>query len=118
MGGGAYVVVAGGSAAAGFALARPWPILFAAIITLPSSVAALLAYYLSYGLLAQLPGANPSSSSGSATVLPDGSVIAATSTGDVATWFTVVMPLIGVGVIAAAAAITVSLVHAFVTRQT
>ena len=112
-----YVIAAGVLATVGFALANPLPILLAALITIPCSVVALPAYYLAYGLLAQLPGANPSTSSGSGSVSSDGTVTSTTSTGMPAEWFTTITPIIGVGALVAAAIANVFIARAFAAQR-
>ncbi|MCX6459954.1 MAG: hypothetical protein NTZ03_06555 [Actinobacteria bacterium] len=112
-----YIIAAGVLATVGFALANPLPILLAALITIPCSVVALPAYYLAYGLLAQLPGANPSSSSGSGSVSSDGAVTSTTSTGMPAEWFTTITPIIGVGALVAAAIANVFIARAFAAQR-
>ena len=42
----------------------PWPIVRAVLLALPASVVALPRYYVVYGVLAPIPVANPSSSTG------------------------------------------------------
>src|SRR5689334_20553282 len=71
----AYVLVVGVLAAWGwFVSGTPLPILVAAGLALPTSIAALVAFYLSYGLLSQVFGVSnvdaggASSSSGAQTI--------------------------------------------------
>ena len=106
-----YVIATGLLASVGFALANPWPILLATLITLPSSIIALPAYYLAYGLLSQLSGANPSTSSGSGSVSSDGAVTSTISIAMPAEWLTTLTPILGVGAIVAAA-----IANVFITR--
>jgi hypothetical protein len=101
-----YVVAVGLLAAWGFIAEIPGPILAAAAVTLPASVVALPGYYLEYGLLAQIPGANPSHSSGSGWCGADG-VCHMSTTGDQAAWFVAVTEVSGVLALAAAAAFNV-----------
>ena len=108
---GGYVVAVVVLAAAGFATGSPGPIVAAAALTLPASLVAMPSYYLAYGLLALVPGANPSSASGSGSARADGHAITEVVTGDPAAWFTVVTSLLGVVVLAAAAVVNVLLLQ-------
>ena len=67
-----YVVAVALVATAGFTQESPWPILFAALLALPASIVAAPSYYVVYGVLALIPGANPSSNTGFETVDADG----------------------------------------------
>jgi hypothetical protein len=77
-------------------------ILTAAALTLPASVIALPAYYLVYGLLALLPGANPSEASGSFSCTPAGECTGSESPG-LATWFAATADVVGILALVAAA---------------
>lgn len=81
-------------------------ILLTAAITLPSSVPAVVGYYVAYGLLALAPGASPSESSGSASC-DAADRCTTTSTGDLATWFALTTDVLGVAALAAAALVNV-----------
>ena len=111
-----YVVAVGALAALGFIRESPWPILLAALLAVPASILAVPAYYLAYGLLALVPGANPSSSSGSGSVAPDGTVVSVSS-GSAADWFTVTTHLLGIVALTAAAVVDVMIVRAFAARR-
>ncbi len=87
---GAYVLAVGALATAGFAAESTALILLATALGLPSSVAALVGYYVAYGLLAQVPGANGS----------DG----------VAAWFALTTATVGVAALVTAAVADVALV--------
>jgi hypothetical protein len=104
-----------GSATAGFVSGSPVPIVLAAVLALPASIVAVPCYYLVYGVLATVTGANPSSSSGS------GSSAAGTSTtvtgDDTATWFDVTTHVLGVLALVVAAALNVLLVQAVLSRR-
>lgn len=104
----AYVVVVAGVAAFGFATDSTAAILLAAALALPSGLPALVAYYAAYGVLALVPGANPSESSGSVSCTVDARC-ATTSAGDAALWFTTTTDALGVAALAAAAVTNVLL---------
>jgi len=97
--------------AVGFATGSTSTILVAALLALPSSVIAVPAYYVFYGLLAQVPGANPSASTGSSSCAPEGDCQASTS-GDPAAWFTLATEAVGILALTAAA-----LLNALVLRN-
>jgi len=111
-----YVVAIALIAAAGFIAGSPWPIVLAAVLALPASLVAMPGYYLIYGLLALVPGANPSSSSGSEVASPDGAVITATI-GDPAAWFTVTTTVLGTLALGVAAALNVLALRALAARR-
>lgn len=105
--GGGYVVGVGVLAGWGFFITRsPAPILIAALLTLPASVIAVPAYYMAYGFLAQVPGANPSHSSGSRSCTSDG-ICHSSTTGDPAAWFIATTEILGTLALVAAAACNV-----------
>jgi hypothetical protein len=72
----AYVVAVAVLATWGFASGSTVLILVAFALALPTGAPALVGYYLAYGLLAQVPGATPSS-------------------GEQATWFAVTAAVLG-----------------------
>lgn len=111
-----YVIVVGALAAVGFIAETPWPILLAACVTLPVSVVAVPGYYLVYGLLAWVSGANPSQSTGSGTSFPDGTV-ASTETGSLPAWFTLTTSVIGVLIFAGAAVVNLYLLRRLRRRR-
>src|SRR5665647_1710055 len=92
-------------------------ILFAALLAVPASFVALPCYYLAYGLLALIPGANPSSSSGSATFAPDGRMLTSVSTGMPAAWFTITTFVLGILTLTVAAFVNVLLLRALAARR-
>ena len=100
-----YVLAVSALALIGFVSDVFAPIGLAALLTLPASLATIPAFYLTYGLLALVPGANPDTASGSG-----GSDLATITTGEPAAWFTVVTGGAGVLAIAVAAVIDVMLV--------
>lgn len=93
--GSVYVVGVSVIAGLGFVTDSTPPILLAALLSLPASVIALPGYYAAYGLLALVPGANPSVSSGSGSCTVDG-VCTSSTTGDLAPWFLVATTVLGV----------------------
>lgn len=112
-----YVVAVALIAAVGFTAQSPWPILLAALLAVPASIVALPCYYLAYGLLAVIPGANPSSSSGSATFAPDGRMLTEVSTGMPAAWFTITTIVLGILALTAAAFVNVLLLRELAARK-
>jgi hypothetical protein len=103
-----YVALIAALTAGGFIAHTPWPIVLAAGLTLPAGVVAVPAYYTLYGALAWVTGANPSKSEGSAYVAPDGTMTE-TVTGLTPLWFTITGGVLGVLILAAAAAVNVKL---------
>ncbi len=95
--GAAYVACVFGVAALGFFFTdSTFTILLAAALSLPASVVALPGYYAAYGLLALVPGANPSSSSGSRACTAEGICGSTKTVGDPAPWFLVTTDVLGV----------------------
>lgn len=112
-----YVVAVAALAVAGFVTGSPGPIVVAAVLTLPASLLMMPAYYVAYGLLALVPGANPSSGSGSGTVGADGHTVTQVVTGESAAWFTVTTSVLGVAALAAAAVANVVLLQRLSRRR-
>ena len=106
----AYVLVVAVIATIGFTTGSTAAILLAGVLALPTSAAAIVGFYLAYGLLALVPGANPGSSSGSATCTPAGECHES-STGDLATWFVVATDVAGILLLTAAAVLNVAFVR-------
>ena len=104
-------------ATAGFVQGSPGPIVLAALLALPASIVAVPCYYLVYGLLALVTGANPSSSSGSGSSSSAGGSSTTVTTDDMATWFAVTTHVLGVLALTVAAAVNVLLVRAVVSRR-
>ena len=98
--GAVYVLVVVAVATYGFTADSTAAILLAGAMAMPTSIPAVIAFYVVYGLLAQVPGANPDTSSGSAS----------TSTGDAATWFVLVTDVVGILALTVAAVLNVALV--------
>ena len=97
-----YVLVVAGVATLGFTTDSTPMILLAALLGLPSSLVAFPVSYVIYGLLALIPGANPSSGTGAGSCTPNGECQAST-TGDAAVWFTLVTEAAGILALTAAA---------------
>jgi hypothetical protein len=112
-----YVVVVALIAAVGFTVQSPWPVLLAALLAVPSSIVALPLDYLAYGFLTLIPGANPSSNSGSATFAPDGRMLTSVSTGMPAAWFTITTLVLGILTLTVAAFVNVLLLRALAARR-
>jgi hypothetical protein len=112
----AYVLLVAAAAAVGFAVGSPAPILLAAAATLPASLLTLPLFYLAYGLLALVPGANPSSSSGSGSSTADG-VVTSNVTGETAGWFTATTHVAGVLLLTAGAVADVVLVRSLAANR-
>jgi hypothetical protein len=107
LGGSAYVLVVAAIATAGFATETTGAILLAGALSLPTSVPAAIGFYLAYGVLALVPGANPGTSSGSGSCTPDGPC-QVSSTGDAAAWFVVATDAIGILALVVAALVNVA----------
>lgn len=113
-----YVLGVAAVSALAFSSGSTPMILIAALFALPSSVVALPAYYVVYGLLALLPGANPASSTGSGSCAPNGDCQVST-TGDAAAWFTFATGAVGIIALTAAALLNaVVLRNLFAARRT
>ena len=112
-----YVVAVTLLAAVGFGGESPWPILLAAVIALPASIVALPSYYVVYGVLALIPGANPSSGSGALTSTADGRILTSVITGTPAGWFTITTQVLGILALSLAAVVNVLLLRALAARR-
>jgi hypothetical protein len=105
-----YVAVVAAVAVLGFTTDSTGLILLAAILTLPAAGIAVPAYYVAYGVLAQIPGANQSRNSGTATCEPDGTC--ETSSGDgLASWFAITTYVTGIVALTGAAVLNVVLLR-------
>jgi hypothetical protein len=113
----AYVLAVAAAAAAGFVTGSPVPVVLAAAASLPASVLSMPLFYLAYGLLALVPGANPSSSSGSGSSSTADGVVTSHSTGDPAAWFTATTQVAGVLLLAAGAVADVVLVRSLAAAR-
>jgi hypothetical protein len=112
-----YVVAVALIAAVGFTEESPWPIVLAALLALPASIVALPGYYVLYGVLALIPGANPSSNTGTETIAPDGSTLTSVTTGSPAAWFTITTHVLGILALTVAAFLNVLLLRALAARR-
>ena len=112
----AYVLAVATIATLGFTTESTASILIAVLLALPTGAPALIGYYIAYGLLAQVPGANPSSSSGSAGCSADG-VCHESSTGDAALWFTHTTDLLGILALTAAAVLNLVFLRILVAKR-
>jgi hypothetical protein len=112
-----YVAAVASIAAVGFFRDSPWPILLAALLAVPLSFVTVPCYYIVYGLLALIPGANPSSNSGSVGVAADGHTLPSVNTGMPAAWFTTTTHLIGILALTVAAILNVLLLQALAARR-
>ena len=112
-----YVLAVAGAATVGFVTGSPVPLLLAAAASLPASLLSMPLFYLAYGLLALVPGANPSSSSGSGSSGSADGVVTTHSTGDPAAWFTVTTHVAGVLLLAAGAVADVALVRSLAANR-
>jgi hypothetical protein len=97
-----YVLGVAAVSTLGFTSGSTPAILLAAFLALPSSIIAMPAYYVIYGILALLPGANPSSSTGSSSCAPNGDC-QETTAGGAAAWFTFTTEAVGILALTAAA---------------
>ena len=113
----AYVVAVALVATVGFTQESPWPILFAALLALPASIVAVPSYYVVYGVLALIPGANPSSNTGFETVDADGRTITSVITGTPAAWFTITTHVLGILALTVAALLNVLVLRAITARR-
>jgi hypothetical protein len=105
----AYMLAVAGLGASGFVTGTTALILAATVLALPTGVVALVGYYLVYGLLALVPGANPDTNQGfscSAATLCPGD-----ETGELASWFVLSGVVIGVLLLTVAAACNVALLR-------
>lgn len=105
-----YVLAVATLATIGFATGSTPAILAAAVLALPSSLVAVPVFYVAYGLLALVPGANPSSSSGTGFCTPGGECEVST-TGDLAGWFVIATDAFGIIALTAAAVTNVVLLR-------
>jgi hypothetical protein len=106
----AYVATVAAIATIGFTAGSTAAILLAGLLALPASVPAIIGYYIVYGLLAQVPGANPDTGSGYEACTPIGECDGS-STGDLATWFVVTAGVVGILALTVAALLNVVLVR-------
>ncbi|KQW46992.1 hypothetical protein ASC77_17545 [Nocardioides sp. Root1257] len=105
----AYVLTIATMTTVGFVTDSPAPILVAGVLSLPTSVPAGIGFYVVFGLLAQVPGANPSTSSGSMSCTSAGECHGSSS-GEAATWFLVTTDVVGILALTLAAVLNVLIV--------
>jgi hypothetical protein len=111
-----YVLVVTVVATCGVVTGSTATIVVAALLALPSSVLAIVGYYLAYGLLALVPGANPSIATGSGSC-GVGGACQETSTGDPPFWFTLTTEVGLVIALTAAALLNVVLLRLVLRRR-
>ena len=87
------------------------------MLAVPASMVLVPCYYLAYRFLALIPGANPSSNSGSATFAPEGRMLTSVSTGMPAAWFTITTFVLGILTLTVAAFVNVLLLRALAARR-
>ena len=97
-------------AAWGFYTATTATILLAALLALPAGGPALVGYYMAYGLLAGVSGANPEVDSSGGRCTASGGC-ESFSTGEPAEWFLHTMDLVGVLALTTAAVLNVVLLR-------
>ena len=112
-----YVAAVALVAAVGFIEQSPWPIVVAVLLALPASIVTLPCYYVVYGVLALIPGANPSSSTGSSSSDAYGNTLTTVTTGAPAAWFTLATHVLGILALTAAAFLNVLLLRALAARR-
>ncbi len=112
----AYSAAVTAGAAAGFVGHRAWAVVVAALLALPASLVTVPAYYVMFGILALVPGANPTTSTGSGISTPGVGQLTA-STGGAAAWFTTCTDLAGILALGVAALLNVALVRAFASGR-
>lgn len=111
-----YTLVVAVIAAVGFTTQSTSTILIAVGLALPASTLALPGYYVMYGLLALVPGANPSSSSGSGSCTYGGGCHESV-TGEPAAWFTTTTDALGILALTVAALLNVILFRVLTARR-
>jgi hypothetical protein len=106
----AYVLTVGAIATFGFTTESTAAILLAGLLALPTSVPAVIGFYCVVGMLAQIPGANPDSASGSVSCSPEG-VCHGSVTGEAATWFMQTTEIAGIVALTTAAVLNVAILR-------
>jgi hypothetical protein len=112
-----YVLVVAVIATVGFTEQSPWPIVLAGLLAFPASIVTVPCYYFAYGVLALIPAAKPSSSTGFATSPADGRTLTSVITGTPAAWFTITTFVLGVLALTVAAFLNVLLLRALAARR-
>jgi hypothetical protein len=100
----------------GFITGSTPAIVLVAILTLPGSIVAIPAFYIVYGLMAQIPGANPSMASGSSSCAANGDCQVST-TGEAAAWFTLATGFVGVLALTAAALANAAILRSLISAH-
>jgi hypothetical protein len=111
-----YVLLVAAMTTVGFITASTWPFVVAALVTLPSSLVAVPAFYVGVGLLGLLPGANPAHGTGRASCTPLGHCEVST-TGDPAFWFLLATGVAGIVALTSAALLNVALLRVIAGRR-
>ena len=111
-----YVLVVAAVSSFAFISGSTSTILLAALLALPSSMVAMPAYYIVYGILALVPGANPSISTGSSSCSANGACHG-TTTGDAAAWFTYTTHAVGLLALPAAALLNVIVIQNLIAAR-
>lgn len=110
-----YVLIVAVTAAVGFTTDSTRTILLAALLALPASIFALPGYYLMYGVLALVPGANPSSNSGSISC-GAARICHGFETGNPAAWFLLTADALGILALSGAALLNVGALRLLTTH--
>lgn len=112
-----YILAVAVIAAVGFTQHSAWVIVVAALLAIPASALAVPGYYVAYGLLALVPGANPSSNNGSSSSNADGVTVTSVTTGAPAAWFTITTTVLGILALTGAAVVNVLVLRAVAARR-
>jgi len=112
----AYVLCVAAVAAWGFYTDSTATILLAVLLALPMGGPALVGYYMAYGLLSQVAGANPDVARSGSSCISDEPCYAST-TGEPAEWFLHTMDVTGVLALAGAAVLNVVLLRMLAARR-
>jgi hypothetical protein len=116
-GGSVYAVAVGALATAGFAASKTYLILLAGLLTLPSSLVSIPAFYAAYGLLTLLPGAASAQESSSSGFCAAGRVCEESSTGGGAAWLSYADGALGVLALVGAALVNVVVLRLIMSRR-
>lgn len=111
-----YALTVAVLASIGFTTASTPIIVLSALLSLPSSILAVPAYYVAYGLVALVPGANSSSNTGSGSCTPNGDCVTS-STEALAAWFAFTSEITGVLALIAAALVNVAVLRRLNARR-
>ena len=111
-----YVLAVAGVATYGFVKGDTAAIVGAVALSMPTGLPAIIGYYFIYGVLGEVPGADPSTSSGSGSCTADGHCHETTS-GDLAPWFVHTTTVIGILAVTVAAVVNVLLLRILLARR-